>query len=449
MRSVLQNPVFVVGVFRSGTSLLYALLNEHPEIALMYESDFWNFPDFFSKMRFRGNWLERQEFYNQTLSRHRLIYGGSLRGLENHRTPTGIYRAFSDGKGAAWCGEKSPFYCTRLRQIAQRHPQSPFVLIWRDPIEVFRSTIDAGQKVPFFRQSGMLTRMIYSQEKMIRQAAELERSGARIHHVRYDNLVDDTEKVCRGICEFLGIEFTPKMLELHNADLSAVYRTANFDHLRRGVVERRKSTTVIEPQSWKKLQRYAVRWHHLNENNFKNGYVSSEPSILELATDRIAGRFWHAKDGLKRLLFEFLPLPWLRMYRQTKKWYLSRRAELPADARSFVNQLRTHWVTIAASYLAMGGLATIHFFCNPRFTFLPFYLLPCAALTLIINRRWGSFAALIASFIGPALLSRADTDFTGYTIFIWNWMMRFVLLEIIIRLLDRVRVEAALTNEEK
>jgi hypothetical protein len=42
-----SNPVFVVGVFRSGTSLLYALLNQHPRVALMYECDVWNFPEAF------------------------------------------------------------------------------------------------------------------------------------------------------------------------------------------------------------------------------------------------------------------------------------------------------------------------------------------------------------------------------------------------------------------
>jgi hypothetical protein len=30
-------PLFVLGMWRSGTSLLYALLNQHPQIALMYE----------------------------------------------------------------------------------------------------------------------------------------------------------------------------------------------------------------------------------------------------------------------------------------------------------------------------------------------------------------------------------------------------------------------------
>ena len=34
-----SGPLFVVGMWRSGTSLLYALLNQHPQIGLMYESD--------------------------------------------------------------------------------------------------------------------------------------------------------------------------------------------------------------------------------------------------------------------------------------------------------------------------------------------------------------------------------------------------------------------------
>jgi len=34
-----QNPVFVIGFFRSGTSLLCSHLNQNPKIALMYECD--------------------------------------------------------------------------------------------------------------------------------------------------------------------------------------------------------------------------------------------------------------------------------------------------------------------------------------------------------------------------------------------------------------------------
>ncbi|MCU1303513.1 MAG: Sulfotransferase family, partial [Candidatus Sulfotelmatobacter sp.] len=34
-----SGPIFVVGIWRSGTSLLYTLMNQHPQIALTYESD--------------------------------------------------------------------------------------------------------------------------------------------------------------------------------------------------------------------------------------------------------------------------------------------------------------------------------------------------------------------------------------------------------------------------
>ena len=120
MRSNDTDPVFVVGFFRSGTSLLYSLLNQHPQVALMYECNIWDFPEMFSSMRFRGNWLERQEFVNQALSRHRLILRGSLRGLESVKTPQDLYRTFSKGKGAALYGEKSPVYCSHLRRNSSR-----------------------------------------------------------------------------------------------------------------------------------------------------------------------------------------------------------------------------------------------------------------------------------------------------------------------------------------
>src|SRR5215472_5040520 len=104
-----SNPVFVVGTVRSGTSLLYTLLNQHPRIGLMFELDVWDFPQLLQGLRFRGNWLERQEFYNNALSRHRLILAQSLRGLEKARSQEELYRIFSEGKGAKFWGEKSPF----------------------------------------------------------------------------------------------------------------------------------------------------------------------------------------------------------------------------------------------------------------------------------------------------------------------------------------------------
>jgi hypothetical protein len=439
-----SNPVFVVGTLRSGTSLLYSLLNQHPQIALMYECNVWDFPETFSKPRFRGNWLERQEFYNQALSRHRLIWGRSLRGMENVGTPEELYRSFGEGKGAALWGEKSPFYCARLRQLTKRYPGCSFILVWRDPVETYRSVMHAGRKSLFFRRRGMLSRLIFYQEQMIQQVAELSRAGVRVHHVSYDDLIHKTETVCRGISQFLGVEFDATMLNLSGADFSAVPRGAHHDHLRRGVIERQQfAEELVGPSIERKLNRFRTRWNRLSNQwlgNQENAVTDPEPSLRERLYHRMAGLLLYTVDDAKRIFFEFMPLPWLQSYRQLKEWYMAARTRWPEERRSLLDRFRTHWITILASWAMIAAVAPLHFY-RPHLTFMPFYLVPCAFLTLIINRRWGLFAAIFSAGIGPALQRLADPDYASFSVFVWNFAMRFFLFVVVLLLLDRIAVE--------
>ena len=440
----LTNPVFVVGVLRSGTSLLYSLLNQHPQMAFMYECDAWNFPEIFSGTRFRGNWLERQEFYNQALSRHRLVYGKSLRGLENIRKPDDLYQVFGQGKEAALWGEKSPFYCCRLLSLAQRNPQSPFVLIWRDPVEIYRSIVHAGRTTRFFRRPGMLSRLIRYHEKMIEQAAALEKMGARVYHVTYSDLVDNTAEVCQGICKFLGVPFDPCMLDAGSADLSAVYRAAQHDYLRRGVIQRQQlRKEILSARVIHKLERFRNRWNRLNPGKFVSARVGGdkrEPSFLERVRHGIAGKLLCAWDDTKRVLFEFMPLDWLQTYRGTAHWFFANRDGRSEPKRSLSEQIAAHWITIAVAYFMVAGLGFIDA-VDPHFSLLPFYVIPCAILALTINWRWGTVAALIASCISPALISKLDESFAQAEVFVWNSSMRFLLFEFVVLVLDRVRRE--------
>jgi len=446
----LTNPVFVVGVLRSGTSLLYSLLN-HPQMAFMYECDAWNFPEILSGPRLRGNWLERQEFYNEALSRHRLVYGKSLRGLENVRSPDDLYEVFGQGKGAALWGEKSPFYCCRLLSLAKRNPQSPFILIWRDPVEVYRSIVHAGRTTRFFRRPGMLSRLVQYHEKMIEQASALEKLGARVYHVTYSDLVDHTSEVCEGICKFLDVPFDPRMLDASSADLSAVYRAAQHDYLRRGVIERQKlGNDVLTPGVVRKLERFRNRWSRLSPGRFlpaKNAAETREPGFFERALHGVAGKILCAWDDTKRVLFEFMPLDWLQTYRGVARWFFANRDSRAEPKRSFTDQLSAHWVTIAVCYLMIALVGVIDS-VDPHFSMLPFYLIPCAVLALTVNWRWGTIAAMIASCISPVLLRRLDQSFGQIEVFIWNTSMRFLLFEFMVLVLDRVRREINLRKSE-
>jgi hypothetical protein len=443
------NPVFVVGIFRSGTSLLYAMMNQHPQIALMYECNALDFPEFFSKRRFNGNWLERQEFYNKALSRHRLILGNRMSGLENMRTPEELYRTFGEGKQAALFGEKSPPYCLRLRQLARRYPDATFILLWRDPVEIYRSLLHAGRKVPFFHRIG-ISRLVFFKEQMIRQAAELEFAGMKMHHVGYDDLMDKPEEVCRGICQFLNLGFDGAMLNLTNADLSAIQKGSHFNHvhgqLERGIIERRTfSENGLDPELVKKLQRFQARWYRMGDKRLQKPVSETEPSLGERIYHNAAGRFLSATDGAKRVMFEFLPMPWLATYRRTKIWFSNGCAPV---TKSIAEEFSIYRSTILACCLILAAVAVVDIYTPPMMALIPFYMIPSAIMALVANRRWGMMFAMVSALVWSAMkFNEMPEPNSHYGLQLWNCAMRFILLQIMVVLLDRIRIETAAVND--
>ena len=437
--------LFVVGIFRSGTSLLYALLNQHPEIALMFECDVWNFPQFLSRLRFRHDWRERMEFYGHALSRHRLIATDSMCDRENVRTPHELYRAFARTRDASVIGEKSPFYCDHLLELAENHPGASFILIWRDPVEIFRSVEETARNSRYFAP-GHVSRLIYYQEEMIRGAARLIHSGNRVHHVTYADLIDRTDETCRRICGFLDIEFDQRMTGLADADLSAVVRAPPFEHLRLGKIGRRQAQHQTDSRVAGKLQRFHNRWNRLRRqllNLQSDATAGPEPGTFELVYHRFAGRLLCGRDAAVRVAFEFLPLPWLRTYRQGKAWYMARSASSSDQRLSLFNEFIANKETILASLIVLGLVALGDYYTSAAVSLMPFYIIPAIILTLVVNRRWGTFAAALSALVW-GLLQNVDNPLVNLAhpgVWLWDGFMRFLVVEIVVLLLDRIRIE--------
>jgi hypothetical protein len=440
--------VFVVGVVRSGTSLLFSMLNQHSHLGLMYECDVWDFPASLSRLRFCGQWLERQEFYNGVLSRHQLIFGGRLRGLEQVKTPEDLYRVFGEGKGATLWGEKSPFYGTRLRRLAKRFPEASFILLWRDPVEIYRSVEQAGRRSRFFRRRGMLSRLIFHQEEMIRQGGELSCKGLRLHHVNYHELVDDPERVSRELCLFLKIPFEPAMLDLSNADFSSIYQGQHHEHLRRGLIERQSRKPVkMNPAVVDVLQRFEGRWERLKGQWFGFAHKSSrEPGGFELLYRRVSGRFFCALDDCKRSLFEFLPLTWLQSYRRLKLWYLAGRPVVSAERPSIWQECQQHYKTLLASLATLAAVAGLDFITGPRVSVAPFYLIPAGILALRMGLRWATWVSVICAVLWSFIPQSRDAHH-DWTLLLWNSWMHFLVCQTVAVLLARVRSETPVRGE--
>jgi len=320
-----SGPVFVTGVWRSGTSLLYALLNRHPEIGLFYEGDLPVLRPMFKVGYSRKNWLRRWEYWNAGVSRH---------GLDPARLPVAptslaeaaeaAGREYCRKKGASLWGCKSPSYYDRLVELADDFPRARFIIIWRDPEEICRSVADAAAHSRWFAGSGMMHRAILACETLKKQFDALVSRGVPVHQIHYKELVGDTTTTMRGICEFLEIPFVPAVTSLEGADRSAVFGGAHHSKVKgTRIVSSRDREATLSPGLEKKIQRYEALWKAENGTEWMLSRYLPEgggptPSAWERLTDSLFFSLLRLKDEAPRVAFSVLPMWVWRLYRLVK-----------------------------------------------------------------------------------------------------------------------------------
>src|SRR5271170_7535751 len=191
--------LFVVGLWRSGTSLVHALLNQHPRVRLMYEAEPFDLWPRRGDVLWPTDWPQRLEFYNQTISRHQLPAARLPARVPAREAALAMYRLFAEPRQAAVIGEKAPAYHTCLPEIAAIFPEARFLVIWRDPLECCRSAARAGRKNRFFAKPGILARMLFGSAAMARGVEHLNRSGRLVCEAVYNEVVAEPEVHLRRI----------------------------------------------------------------------------------------------------------------------------------------------------------------------------------------------------------------------------------------------------------
>lgn len=168
-----------------------------------------------------------------------------------------------------------------------------------------------------------------------------------------------------------------------------------------------------------------------------------EPALLERFYHQFAGSMICRADAAKRALHEFLPMPWLRTYRQVKAWFLAGRPLERAIRQPLHSEFWTNKATILLSVLILVAVVAVDYLTPAAVSLLPFYMIPVAILTLVISQRWGTFAAAITA-LAWALVQNLDSpsiNFSHLSVWLWDLVMRFLTLEVIVLLLGRIRLE--------
>jgi hypothetical protein len=317
-----EGPVFVVGVFRSGTSFFFSLLNKHPEIALLYEADMACFYPAFLGRRLKKDWFERIDFWNSSMHRHGISQPAGLPIRPNpSEAAVWLYKNYADRKGARIYGEKSPSYADCLEKLADRFPNIKIIVLWRNPIDVCDSVCRAGKTSRFFRKRGMVSRILRHFELLQRDCDRLLAQGWPILQVDYESLVQDREETMRTVCEFLNLEFDSSMLSSENRDLSMVPDGIHHQRVRRGEksVPSERERTLSE-KTRRKIGRYQTRWAKKYPSLLLSRCFTDcqpePPGLLELCVDRLAGSALQAWDAVVRIIYYLLPVSWLRVYRK-------------------------------------------------------------------------------------------------------------------------------------
>lgn len=215
--SPMQPPFFVVGVGRSGTSLLRSFLVSHPDIGIPPETGFLPM-----LLRLRVLWwtpsgaLRAPMFARLVFANGRLATAGysreafiaSLAGqrFETRRDvisflyewlcrdqPWGIETAGD----RVLIGDKTPSYSAKMEQIWREYPEAKFVVMVRNQASLSAS-LERMKWAPD-KSSGTLAYRRHFERQPYRY-----RHDDRVHVVAYERLVDDPDTVLEGVLRFLG-----------------------------------------------------------------------------------------------------------------------------------------------------------------------------------------------------------------------------------------------------
>ncbi len=195
-------PVFIVGMHRSGTTLLEQLLAGHSQVAAMGE-----LYDFTAQLRAAADHHCR----------------GALDATIVSRAPGFDYAAIGRGYlasiawrsgGRPFCVDKLPSNFLNLAFIGAALPRARVLHVVRDPVDTCFSALReyfSADACPFSYDQRELAGYYRLYQRLMAHWHEC--LPGRILDVSYESLVDDTEMTLRRVASHCGFDYEPAMLQ--------------------------------------------------------------------------------------------------------------------------------------------------------------------------------------------------------------------------------------------
>lgn len=282
-------PSFIVGCGRSGTTLLRAMLDSHPEIAIPPESYFtvallkqrdeFEQPGGLNRSVFLDELTGTRSFGEWGLGKDQLTSWPAL--VEATDVPgaiAAVYGCYAARHGKTRAVDKTPFQGPNIGLLAASFPAARFIHLIRDGRNVAQSlaTMSFG---PDSLDGAIL--------EWRRHVDAIDRYGdanpGAVLAVRYEDLVADPPTMLASICSHLGVEFDEAMLsypERAGQVLAGMAETSHLEGVRRAPTQdRRDWRAALSERELALLEGLA------GEALERHGYepAAGDPSIVDRA----------------------------------------------------------------------------------------------------------------------------------------------------------------------
>lgn len=314
-----KGPIFVAGLERSGTSLMFALLASHPHIAMTRRTNMWTY--FYEQYGDLSNPQNFERCLSMMMRYKRLVkldpdpdrirhdfwageptYGRLFAILESH---------YAQKLNKPRWGDKSLHTERYAAPIFAAYPGARILHMMRDPRDRYASVL-ARWKTRRGR-AGAGTAMWLASEALARH--NRQRYPQQYMIVRYETLAAQPETTLKEICAFIGEPYSDEMLTMRGArKFRDEGSNSSYGERKPGVISTSsigRYRQVLSPMQIAFIQRRAAqamqRYDYAADPVQLTGRDRLLFALVELPLNQLLFNAWRVRDALQNITGRRLP----------------------------------------------------------------------------------------------------------------------------------------------